>query len=253
MLIGYGMPAVQSVSLVGGTWLTADAGAALFDGKPGRRSRISRIGALSINIVLAEAIAPGIVAVLGLNVPPGVQVSAAGATATTMRLPDGSVCAWLFPPHGGPVSSIAVQIDTVVANVEVGEVAIFRAVDVGITDGWAVATVDTSVHTRTKGGQINTVPGALYRRLTCNLSGRATDVVRGSGLGGTDWETVGAALSGRRRSCVIPQYRDMTTKALDPHLAARSALYGYLTQLPTAENISRQYFSGYMEFEEVPA
>ncbi len=45
----------------------------------------------------------------------------------------------------------------------------------------------------------------------------------------------------------------MTTKALDPQLAARSALYGYLTQLPTAENISRQYFSGYMEFEEVPA
>lgn len=85
------------------------------------------------------------------------------------------------------------------------------------------------------------------------MSGRATDVVRGGGLGGTDWETVGAALSGRRRSCVIPQYRDMTTKALDTQLAARSALYGYLTQLPTAENISRQYFSGYMEFEEVPA
>lgn len=165
MLIGYGMPAVQSVSLVGGTWLTTDAGAALFDGKPGRRSRISRSGALSINIVLAEAIVPGIVAVLGLNVPPGVQVSAAGATATTIRLPDGTVCAWLFPPAGGPVSSVAVQIDTVVANVEVGEVAIFRSVDVGISDGWAVAPINTSMHTRTKGGQVNTVGVDLSKQL----------------------------------------------------------------------------------------
>lgn len=252
MLIGYGMPAVQSVSLVGGTWLTADAGAALFDGKPGRRSRISRSGALSINIVLAEAIVVGIVAVLGLNVPPGVQVSAAGATATTIRLPDGSVCAWVFPAAAGPVSSVAVQIDTVVANVEVGEVAIFRAVDVGISDGWAVAAIDTSMHTRTKGGQINTVPGATYRRLTATLSARATEVVRKGGLAGADWETVAQTMAGRQRTCVVPQYRDMVSKSFDPALAARTALYGYAAQLPSVENVSRQYFSGYLEFEEIP-
>ncbi len=252
MLIGFGMPGVQSVALVGGTWLTADAGAALFDGKPGRRSRISRSAALSINIVLAEAIVPAIVAVLGLNVPAGVQVSAAGATATTIRLPDGSVCAWLFPPASGPVSSVAVQIDTVVANVEVGEVAIFRAVDVGITDGWAVATIDTSMHTRTKGGQVNTVPGATYRRLTATMSARATEVVRKGALAGTDWEAVALAMTGRRRACVVPQYRDMLTKVFDPVLAARAALYGYATQLPSAENVSRQYFTGYLEFEEIP-
>lgn len=246
------MPAVQSVSLVGGTWLTADAGAALFDGKPGRRSRISRSGALSINIVLAEAIVPGIVAVLGLNVPPGVHVSAAGATATTIRLPDGSVCAWLFPAAAGPVSSVAVQIDTAVANVEVGEVAIFRAVDVGISDGWAVAPIDTSVHSRTKGGQVNTVPGAVYRRLTATLSARATEVVRKGGLAGADWETVAQSMSGRQRACVVPQYREMVSKAFAPALAARAALYGYATQLPSAENVSRQYFTGYLEFEEIP-
>lgn len=253
MLIGYGMPAVQSVSLVGGTWLTADAGAALFDGKPGRRSRISRTGALSINIVLAEAIVPGIVAVLGLNVPPGVPVSAAGATATTMRLPDGTVCAWLFPQAGGPTPSIAVQIDTQVANVEVGEVAIFRAMDVGISDGWAVAPIDTSMHTRTKGGQVNTVAGATYRRLTATMSARATEVVRKGGIAGADWETVAQAMAGRQRACLVPQYRDMRTKDFDPVLAARAALYGYATQLPSAENVSRQYFTGYLEFEEIPA
>jgi hypothetical protein len=247
------MPAVQTVTLTGGTWLSTDQGSALFDGKPGRASRIRRTGSLAITITLADAVVPAIVAVLGLTLPPGVSVTAAGATGTTVRLPDGSVCAWLFPEEAPLLSTVSVEIATTATNVDVGEIAIFQAVDVGITDGWAVAMIDTSVHARTKGGQVNTVPGALYRRLSCNLSGRATDVVRGGGLNGRDWETVGAALSGRRRSCVIPQYREMDTKAFNPQLAARSALYGYPTQLPSAENISRQYFTGYMEFEEVPA
>lgn len=247
------MPAVETATLTGGTWLSADQGSALFDGKPGRSSRIRRTGSLAITITLAEAVVPGIIAVLGLNIPPGVQVSAAGVTGTTVRLPDGSVCAWLFPQASALVSTVSVEIATTATNVDVGEIAIFRAVEVGISDGWAVATIDTSVHTRTKGAQVNTVPGRLYRRLTCTLSGRATAIVRGGGLGGTDWETVAAAIAGRRRSCVVPQHRDMVTKAFDPLLAARSALYGYPTQLPSAENISRQYFTGYMEFEEIPA
>ncbi|WP_256647526.1 hypothetical protein [Stenotrophomonas maltophilia] len=245
------MPAVTTVTLTGGAWLSADQGSALFDGKPGRASRIRRTGSLAITITLADTVIPGIIAILGLNIPPGVQVSAAGATGTTVRLPDGSVCAWLFPQSAVLVSTLSVEIGTTATNVDVGEIAIFRAVDVGIKDGWAVATIDSSVHARTKGGQVNTVPGALYRRLTCTLSGRSTPVVRGGGLGGTDWETVAAAIAGRRRSCVVPQYRDMVSKAFDPLLAARSALYGYPTQLPSAENISRQYFTGYMEFEEI--
>ncbi|UQY95405.1 hypothetical protein [Stenotrophomonas maltophilia] len=247
------MPAVATVTLTGGTWLSADQGSALFDGKPGRSSRIRRTGSLAITITLAEAVVPGIIAVLGLNIPPGTQVSAAGASGTTVRLPDRSVCAWLFPQANALVSTVSVEIATTATNVDVGEIGIFRAVGVGISDGWAVATIDTSVHNRTKGAQVNTVPGRLYRRLTCTLSGRATAIVRGGGLGGTDWETVAAAIAGRRRSCVVPQYRDVVSKAFDPLLAARSAIYGYPTQLPSAENISRQYFTGYMEFEEVPA
>lgn len=252
MLIGFGLPP-QSVALAGGTWLTEDGGAALFDGRPARRARIARSGALAINIVLDQAIVPGIIAVLGTNLPPGTPVTAAGATGVTVRLPDNSVCAWLFPTGSALVSSVAVEIDTVVTNVEIGEIAVFAAVDVGIKDGWAVAIVDDSAHTRTKGGQLNTVPGATYRRLTATLSGRPTEVARMGGLSGMDWETVAHALRGRRRSCVIPQYRDMATKAFDPLLAARSAIYGYATQLPTVENISRQYFTGYIEFEEIPA
>ncbi|WP_423171227.1 hypothetical protein [Stenotrophomonas maltophilia] len=247
------MPAVTTVTLTGGKWLSADQGSALFDGKPGRASRIRRTGSLAITVTLADAVVPGIIAILGLNIPPGLQVSAAGASAITVRLPDGSVCAWLFPQASALVSTVSVEIATTATNVDVGEIAIFRAIEVGISDGWAVATIDTSLHNRTKGAQVNTVPGRLYRRLTCTLSGRATAIVRGGGLGGTDWETVAAAIAGRRRSCVVPQYRDVVSKAFDPLLAARSALYGYPTQLPTAENISRQYFSGYLEFEEIPS
>ncbi len=247
------MPAVQSVSLVGGTWLTADAGAALFDGRPARRSRIARAGALAINVVLAEAIVPGVIAVLGLNVPAGAPVRAAGASGVTVRLPSGSVCAWLFPTGIVPLTTVTVEIDTTVTNVDVGEVAILRAVDLGISDGWGVATVDASAHVRTRGGQVNTVPGAVYRRFTGNLSARATEVVRKGGLGGTDWESIAYALAGKSRGCVVPQYRDMQSKVFDPLLAARSAIYGHAVQLPTVENLSRQYFAGYLEFEEIPA
>lgn len=254
MLIGFGMPAVATATLTGGTWLTSDQGSALFDGKPGRASRIRRTGSLAITVTLAQAIVPGIVAVLGMSVPAGVQVRAAGGVGTTIKLPDGSVCAWLFPQGTAAVSVVSVEVVTTDTNVDIGEIAIFRAVDVGISDGWGVVLVDSSAHTRTKGGQLNTVDGALYRRMTCNLSGRATEIVRGGGLaGGVDWETVAAAMAGRRRSCVVPQYRDMATKAFNPALAARAAIYGYPTQLPSAENMSRNYFSGTMEFEEVPA
>lgn len=247
------MPAVGSVTLTGGTWLTADAGAALFDGKPARRARIRRTGSLSVNVGLVQGIVPGIIAVLGLNVPPGVTVSAAGTSAPTVQLPDGSVAAWLFPTSTAMVSSIAVQISTAVTNVEIGEIAIFRAADVGIQDGWSVSPIDASVHARTKGGQVNTVPGPVYRRLVASLSPRPTAVVRRAGLAGDDWETLAHALAGSRRACVVPQHRDIATRLFDPLLAARSAIYGHATQLPLAENVSRQWFSGYLEFEEIPA
>ncbi len=158
MIVGYGIPAVATVTLTGGTWLSADQGAVLFDGKPSRASRIRRTGSLAITITLADAVVPGIIAILGLSIPPGVQVSAAGATGTTVRLPDGSVCAWLFPQASALVSVMSVEIVTTITNVDVGEIAIFGGVDVGISDGWAVATINTSVHARTKGrGQVNTI------------------------------------------------------------------------------------------------
>lgn len=253
MLIGFNMPAVQSVALVGGTWLTADAGAALFDGKPARRARINRTGALSVNITLASPVVPGIVAVLGLNLPAGVTINAAGATGQTYKMPDGTVCAWLFPTGVAAVSAVSVEVATTVINVEIGEIAIFSVVDVGISDGWNVTRIDTTAHTRTKGAQLNSVDGPSYRRFTANLSARPTEQVWNGGLSGTDWDAVVLELQGGRRGCIVPQYSQSKGAPLDPALAARAAIYGSASNSWAVENVSGQYFSGYLEFEEVPA
>jgi hypothetical protein len=253
VLIGFNMPAVQSVALVGGTWLTADAGAALFDGKPARRSRIARTGALSVNVTLGSPVVPSIIAVLGLNVPAGVTITAAGAAGQTHKMPDGTVCAWLFPASAAAVSAVSVEIATAVTNVEIGEIAIFRAVDVGIGDGWNVTRIDTTVHTRTKGAQLNSVEGPSYRRFTANLSARPTEQAWNGGLAGMDWETIMIALMSGKRGCVVPQYNHEKGGPLDPALAARSAIYGSLSNAWATDNVSGRYFSGYLDFEEVPA
>ena len=41
MLIGYSQPAISgAVGITGGSWLTADGGAALFDRRPSRKARL---------------------------------------------------------------------------------------------------------------------------------------------------------------------------------------------------------------------
>jgi len=165
---------LTNVTLAGGTWLTTDAGAALFDGKPARKSRINRTGSLSLTVTLATPIAPRVIALLGLNLPAGVVITAATATATTRLMPDGTVCAWLFP-LAGATNTVSVTIDTTQATVEIGEIAILQAIEVGIRDGWQVDYVDASRKERTKGGQLNTIPGAKWRRFTGELSPRAVE------------------------------------------------------------------------------
>lgn len=251
MKIAYGMPAVANVTLAGGTWLTADAGSALFDGKPARKSRINRTGSLSLTITLASAIAPRVIALLGLSLPAGVSITAATATATTRPMPDGTVCAWLFP-LAGATNTVTVSIATTQATVEIGEIAIFQAIDVGIRDSWQVDYVDATRKERTKAGQLNTIPGAKWRRFTGELSPRSVELAIKGGIAGADWETVANALSGSGKGAIIPMHRDIHTKLFDPELAARSAIYGHAIELPGYTNVQRQYFSSYMAFEEIP-
>lgn len=252
MLIGFGMPAVTGVTLAGGSWLTADAGAALHDGLPARASRINRTGALTITLQLAQAVRPRIIGLLGTSLAIGDTAAAASASGTATRLPDGSVAVWMLPTAAA-TDTVAISINTNRTMVEIGEIVVMDAVHVGIRDGWQIERLDPSVHHRSRGGQVRTVPRATYRRFTGEFSPRAVELVRKGGIEGHDWETIAASLSAGGRGVIVPQYRDMLTKQPDPELAARTAMYGYALELPGAANVQRQYFGSYMAFEEIPA
>ena len=59
------MPAVNAVALsAGATWLTSDAGTALFDGKPARAARINRSAPVTITVTLVKPVVVGVIALL---------------------------------------------------------------------------------------------------------------------------------------------------------------------------------------------
>ncbi|CAN7388556.1 hypothetical protein LJR143_002173 [Pseudoxanthomonas sp. LjRoot143] len=246
---------MESVVLgAGAAWLTSDEGAALVDGKPGRAARVQRIsGPLAITLNFQSPIVLGVVALLGLNLPEGVTITAAGAAGVTRRLADGSVGCWLLAAPAAPVASLVVVIDAAQTVVEIGEIVAMKSVTVRLSEGWSLQRVDTSVHARNRGGQVFTAAGASYRRFTGSLAGVATAEARGGGLAnGEDWETIAAALTGGRRCVVIPQYRTLPGGVFDAALCNRTALYGIALEVPGPQNIQRQYFSGTMTVEEIP-
>jgi hypothetical protein len=290
MLIGYGMPAVSAPTFTGAgaAWLSADNGTAMFDRKPGRRTRMRWLSSATPSIAhvlmiaapLAAPIRPRIVGVLGLKgVPEGVSVMVAGKrpsdgahvytmgggnTGVTRKMADGSIGCWFVVGEGADeITSLAVDLynnaggstwATAATEIEIGEVVVFKAVTVGLADGWGIGRVDPSIHQRTRGGQLSTVAATSYRRFTGTLAGAATAAVRGGGLAnGEDWETVAAALTGGARCVVIPQYRTLPGGVFDAALCNRTALYGIALEVPGPQNIQRQYFSGTMTVEEIPA
>ncbi len=287
MLIGYGMPAVSAPTLTGtgAAWLSADAGTAMFDGKPGRRTRLRWLSGtpttaqvLMVAAPLGTTIRPRVVALLGLKgVPEGVSVMVAGKrpadgshiytlgggnSGVTRRMADGSIGCWLILGEGiDAITSLAVNLynnaggvtwATAATEFEIGEVVIMPAVTVRLSESWAIARVDPSAHIRSRGGQVSSVQATSYRRFTGSLAGSPTADVRGGALAnGDDWETVAAAIVGGRRCCVVPQYRN-SAGAIDPALLNRSAVYGVAVEFPGPQNIQRQYFGGAIAVEEVP-
>lgn len=289
MLIGYGMPTVSAPTLTGAgaAWLSSDNGAAMFDGKPARRTRLrwlsgvpSTAHVLMIAAPLATTIRPRIIGLLGLkNVPEGVSVMVAGKrpadgshvyvmgggnTGVTRKMADGSIGCWLVVGDGADeITSLAVNLynnkagatwATATTEIEIGEIVVMPAVTVRLAEGWGMARLDPSSHTRTRGSQVATVQATSFRRFTGSLAGAATLEARGGGLAnGEDWETVAAALTGGRRCCVIPQYRTLPGGVFDAALCNRTAVYGIALEVPGPQNIQRQYFSGTITVEEIPA
>lgn len=290
MLIGYGMPAVSAPTFTGtgAAWLSSDNGSAMFDGKPARRTRMrwlssgspSTAHVLMIAAPLATTIRPRIIGLLGLKgIPAGVSIMAAGKrpadgshvytmgggnTGVTRKMADGSIGCWLVVgDNADAINSLAVNIynnnggatwATAATEIEIGEIVVMPAVTVRLADGWGMGRMDPSSHSRTRGSQVSTVQATSFRRFTGSLAGAATLEARGGGLAnGEDWETIAAALTGGQRCCVIPQYRTLPGGVFDAALCNRTALYGIALEFPGPQNIQRQYFSGTMTVEEIPA
>jgi len=110
MLLAHSMPVVTDITLSGGTWLTADTWKALVDGRPSRAARIQRSGTVTLTVTLKSAIVPGVVALLGLNVPANTAITAAGASINTHTLPGAPRCAYLLPSGTTATQAITITI-----------------------------------------------------------------------------------------------------------------------------------------------
>jgi hypothetical protein len=256
MLIGYGMPAVNAVSLnAGSTWLTTDAGAALFDRKPARATRIQRTsGSPTISITLSSAIVVRVVALLGLNLPAGVTITAAGVSGATRRLADGSVACWLVVPAAAATASISIAISTTQATIEIGEVVVMQAVSVRIDAGWQVALVDASQVSENVGMQLAVDPRRPYRRLPVTLSMDSSSNVRAGGLAnGMDWAQLRYALSRGARCVAIPRWETTAgSGVVDAAKLHDAALYGIADTLGEIQHVRGPFWRMALAFREIP-
>ena len=266
MLISYSMPVVSFVGLTGGTWLTADGGAACCDGKPARRARFQWAagGGVSayaeISLTFSSATFLRVFALLGTTLPSGVRVVfAGGVEARTGYQPDTTTGAWgVAASDGAAVSSCTVRIYNNCNGapwavngtiVDLGEVWAGPAVDVPIDVGWSLAAVDPTEVELTRSSQPAIVRRSAYRQLSCAFSplpsGAAT--VRGGGLAnGMDWGKLDAALRGRARCVAIAQVRT-------PEAVASTALYGFASEIGATQQLRGQFFRKPMQFQEIPA
>ncbi len=244
------MPAVSNVALASGTWLTADEGAALFDGRPSRAARISRSGTVTITVTLATAIVPGVVALLGLNVPPGTAITAAGASGVTFALADGSVACYLLPSGSTPTTSVAITVAGT-GTLQIGEIAIMRRTETKITHDFGVQRIDTKASERDRGSQLATRTGESYRRLRTTLSLADDSAVRGGGLpGATDWDRLEVLLVNDQRCIAIP--RRNVGGTFNAELMHRTAIYGVASEIGETQHVRGPWYSKGLVFDELP-
>lgn len=287
MLIGYtpreviGPANVTGAVTTSATWLTADGGAALFDGKPARKARLQWPAGtplvtqyVAISATLQVHVALRVLALLGTTLPVGCRVDFLGAgsdglggscdNARTVRMPDGTVGVWAVAREDDALETgVEIRIYNDVDGltwavggtvVDLGEVVAMPGVDIPLGDGWQVSTVEPSEVARTRGGQINVARLSAYRTFAGRIPGQAVAAIRGAGLANEmDMDSLAAVLRGGRRCAVIPHWKDLRTRQLDPIMVNRSAIYGYASQIPDTTNLQRGWFEGQLSAEEIPA
>ena len=284
MLIGYGGPEYRVI-----TWNSQPVGVqainalALMDGRPSSVARLVwPLGVTAAGHYVAaridwpEAIAVRVLALLGLQAPPGVRVEflgrrvgdpgyayALGGNADTrsQRLPDGTCAVWAIAAAGNsPLIGIEVRIyndsdgDAWVSDgltTDVGELVVMQAVEITIKPDWNVERIDPRLTSRTLGAQTNVVPRRTYRRLQAQFTPAALADARASALAnGMDWETFQVAVGGDNRMAAIPRWRT-TAGQVDVAELHRTAVYGLATTTGIG-HLGGNYYDSSCTVEEVP-
>lgn len=259
MLIGHSMPEVTNIALAGGSWLTSDGGAALFDGKPARVARLNASGTPAITATFAASFKPRIVGVLGLKgVEPGAAVRVTSpaslggnaGSAVAVRFADGTVGAWIVTDGEVSTSSLTVTVAGAGA-VDIGELVAMPAGEVEIERAWEFHLLDPTELTRGRASQVTAPRGTPYRTFRAPLA--AVGPAKAQALLGEDmsWQQLQAAVAGARRAVGIPRWR-LPDGSLDESGINSTAIYG-ICRLPLIGHMGGNYFTGEVEFEEVPA
>ena len=259
MLISYSMPVVSFVGLTGGTWLTADGGAACCDGKPARRARFQWAagGGVSayaeISLTFSSATFLRVFALLGTTLPSGVWVVFAGNEARTGYQPDMSTAAWAVGPTGtASLNTFALRIYNDrngapwAANgtiIDIGELWAGPAVEVAHAADWGGDLQDPTETSRTIMGQPNSVRRSSYNALDIPLVATGADEVYGSGLeNGMSLVKLRAALAGDARCAVV-------VRRTQEFMVAQ---YGF-GQVTSIRHAGGDYFTGRLTHQEIPA
>lgn len=280
MLILHSMPAVTAATLTAGSWLVADAGSALYDGKPTRKAGFSwPSGATSITqyvgIQLTFATATRLrgFAALGLSLPEGVRVEfyatagqgLGGSTDSdrTRRMPDGSIGLFAVADDTGIEDTgcemriyndcNGVTWATAGMAVYIGELFAGDGCNVRNDAGWVFQRIDPSEVSESRASQLNIVARSPYRRLPVTLSLSPEAHVRYGGLDhGQDWDSLARATSGGQRCVAIPRWKG-TAGEVDGDKVNATAVFGICEDPGETQHIRGPFWRRTMTFREIPA
>lgn len=288
MLFGYDQVTAVAWGLSGGSgtaWLAPDGDAALVDGSPQRRARIrwrndgspSTAHTVSLQGAFEAAQSVRLAGLLSLrNIPAGTKVEVRGKrvedagytyalggnslTQTVTRLPDGSLgCWWVFDADLDPLVGIEVRVYndaggttvfTASSELDIGELAVFSAVEITVDNDWELALVDPSSRKRSRASQFDILPRPAYRRFTARYTPAFRDQALAGGLGnGLDWQRFEFALSGGRAAAVIPRWA-VPGGGVDAEAVQSTAIYGRASNFAARRHTRGDIYDGGVSIEE---
>lgn len=284
MLLAFDPASADTLTLVSngaGAAFLGDTQDGLIDGVPGR---VARLQWLSGTPAATQYAGPSVVfsgsprqirvvALLGATLPVGLRVVARlYATSTTATLvgeidrqlasiPYGGVGAWfVWPDTVGAAQRLDLALYNDVAGApalaagqifEIGELAAFRAVDIGIESEWTEAVVDPTETETTRDSSIFSTIRQPYRQIEGALSADRREQVYGAGLaGGWSWRSLQEQLTRDRRCACMTRWREGST--IDHDLVDQTAAYG-VARISEIKHYGGDVFGGSFALRQLPA